>query len=202
LILSYGSKWFDEKLSELKADFMENNNDNNNQKQLSNMITKITLNGANLEYLDLVFNYMYTGRIELTLENSAPLLFLAKKYGIKDLGEEIVEYIVANITRENALLILQTVIDMNVENVITRAIQIIARNFLHLTQTNPRSLHMLPVSFLIRLIKRNNLAVPSELVVYQAVCNYIEANQAKVSQPDIESLFQQVRFPFLSFGKP
>ena len=55
------------------------------------------------------------------------------------------------------------------------------------------------VNTLIRLIRRNNLAVASEMVVYKVVCDYIESHPELLADEN-RSLFEAVRFPFMTFG--
>jgi hypothetical protein len=40
-----------------------------------------------------IFSYIYTEAVELTLDNAFPVLYLAKKYLLKDLIETVSEFI-------------------------------------------------------------------------------------------------------------
>lgn len=52
---------------------------------------------------------------------------------------------------------------------------------------------------LIRLTRKNNLVVSSEMLVFKVINEYIK-NHPNLSQEESEALFETVRFPFLSFG--
>jgi len=57
----------------------------------------------------------------------------------------------------------------------------------------------LPLHIMIRLMKQNNLSVSNEAIVYKTVVKYIQANKTLLSEADISSLFEVVRFPLFNY---
>eukprot|EP01113_Clastostelium_recurvatum_P049604 TRINITY_DN9217_c0_g1_i3.p1 TRINITY_DN9217_c0_g1~~TRINITY_DN9217_c0_g1_i3.p1 ORF type:complete len:565 (-),score=134.25 TRINITY_DN9217_c0_g1_i3:31-1695(-) len=68
-----------------------------------------------------------------------------------------------------------------------------------LSHSGSSTLNSLSLPVMLRLMHQNNIAVSSEYVVYRTVCSYIQANKADLSQQDIYSLFETVRFPWLTY---
>lgn len=181
---------------------------------------RIELGGPFTQYFHHVVKYMYEGNVEFTSENAIPLLAMADFYQIKELRHAASDHLLSTITRENALMMLQKAIHFNAEEVASKCITVICKNFnqiaslssaatsasaavQHITHHIPTNstitLNALPITTVIRILKQNNLAAASEFVVYKTVCSYIEANQASVSPKDICSLFETVRFPWLTY---
>jgi hypothetical protein len=185
----------------------------------------IQLEGPFTQYFHYVVKYMYEGRVEFNAENAIPLLAMANFYQIKELKNAASDYLLSSITRENALTMLQKAIHFDAEEVANKCITVICKNFNqiasmsfpsstvsqsststsvtvshHIPTTNSSiTLNSLPLPVVIRIMKQNNLAVSSEFVVYKTVCSYIEANKAQLNQQDITSLFETVRFPWLTY---
>jgi len=112
---------------------------------------------------------------------------------------------------------LQKAIHFNAEEVASKCITVICKNFNQIaslnsahspsalqinhhipTSSTTTTLNSLPLSTIIRILKQNNLAAASEFVVYKTVCSYIELHK-ELSASDIASLFETVRFPWLTY---
>jgi len=159
--------------------------------------TELDLEGPFTSSFDLVLKYIYEGTVEFSLDNAVQLLALADFYQINELKKSANEFIVSNIIKENALIMLQQAVQFNSEEVISKCLQVFAKNFSPLIESGI-NLNSLPATILVRLLKRNNLSVASETVVYKVVCDYINANKNELKQDQISELFETVRFPFLT----
>eukprot|EP00027_Filamoeba_sp_ATCC50430_P014998 CAMPEP_0168573390 /NCGR_PEP_ID=MMETSP0413-20121227/18504_1 /TAXON_ID=136452 /ORGANISM="Filamoeba nolandi, Strain NC-AS-23-1" /LENGTH=485 /DNA_ID=CAMNT_0008606627 /DNA_START=66 /DNA_END=1523 /DNA_ORIENTATION=- len=182
LILSNASEYFDKKFNEL-------GNDKN----------VLTLEGPTRDF-HLVLKFIYEGTIEFTTENVIPLLSMADCYLIHELKKSASAYIVSNLTRDMALGMLQKSIEFNAEDVMYKCMQVIAKNFGMIVESNgPSVFNFLPVKTLTGLTARNTLAVANEMIVYRVVCTYLTARKSEVSEEESKELWETIRFPFMSF---
>ncbi len=78
---------------------------------------------------------------------------------------------------------------------------VFAKNFSPLVESGSININSLPAHILVRLLKRNNLAVASETVVFKVVNDYVNTNIKDLKQDQINELFETVRFPFMTLGK-
>jgi hypothetical protein len=87
------------------------------------------------------------------------------------------------------------------EEVISKCILVIARNFSHIVHSvsDESVFQFLPPHVMLTLLNHGSLAVMSEYVVYQTVCDYIHSKGDDLTKQEKESLFETVRFPYLNY---
>jgi hypothetical protein len=142
-----------------------------------------------------VLRWMYTGQLLLTPQNCVVLSVIAERYQIPLLQRNCRAYISANLQRENALDILLEAIKFKTQNVISRSVSIVARNFPHLKSEKFRSLSF---DIFIRVLQHRKLAVANgEFPLFKVVCDYVLHRELSESQ--VYALMSNVRFRLMSF---
>lgn len=183
LLLSYSSQYFNKLLHSPSA---------------NNTASTLLLEGPFTKDIPLLLDFLYNGHITFTNDNAMLLLALADYYLVKELKQAASDYIIGTITRDNALTTLKEAIRFNAEEMISKCLQVVTKNFSPIVESGS-SFSFLPVELLVRLIRRDNLAVSSEVVVYQVVCQYVDSH-LELNEEEINLLFGAVRFPFLTIG--
>lgn len=120
--------------------------------------------------------FMYGGSITLTLESVIPVLAMADHYLIKDLVSVCTEYLSAHIQKENVLVIVKSALNFHFEDIITKCIAVIAKNFCFITS----DYIFFPPSLFLQLLSHPGLVVKNEYALYELVWQYIRAH------PDLE----------------
>jgi hypothetical protein len=117
----------------------------------------------------VVLRYIYEGTIVINDVTSVPLLSLANYLKIDDLKKRVASHLTSRITRKNALFVLQKALEFNTEEVISKCILVIARNYSHLaaSESEESPFKFMPVSMMLTLLNHGSLAVASEYSVYQ-----------------------------------
>lgn len=88
-----------------------------------------------------------------------------------------------------------------ISEVISKGLELCAKFFSNLVEKSGVSIfNFFPSKYLIRLTRRNNLVVSSEMLVFNVVNEYIRSHSSELSPEEINVLFETIRFPFLSFG--
>lgn len=153
----------------------------------------------------LLLGFMYVGTVTLDDDNCVPLLALASAFGVVELRDDIANYVRASITVENAVVLLHKALAFDVEQVASKALDTIAKNFNRLASS---SLISLPFATVEKILFHPRLAAKSEHVVYLVVDRYVrELRRLADEQSDrsaevphrehAERLFEAVRFAFM-----
>lgn len=115
-----------------------------------------------------ILEYMYSGRIHISLENVIPLLEQSDKYLIKDLTSQCKDFITKNIKRNNALQLLIDAIEFDLEEIMNLCLKKIASNFLHMYDYDFSALD--PQIF-IELLHHDNLV--SQFILLLIIFNFL-----------------------------
>eukprot|EP01112_Ceratiomyxa_fruticulosa_P021039 TRINITY_DN7323_c0_g1_i1.p1 TRINITY_DN7323_c0_g1~~TRINITY_DN7323_c0_g1_i1.p1 ORF type:complete len:585 (-),score=125.19 TRINITY_DN7323_c0_g1_i1:96-1850(-) len=125
VILAYSSKYFRKYFDELEQQKAKENENATSERKKD----CVELVGPFGQYFHLVVGYMYDGLLECSSENVIPLLAMANFYQIKGLKKEASAFLAGNITRDNALLMLQKAIFFDAEDVTNKCINVICKHF-------------------------------------------------------------------------
>lgn len=117
-ILSFSSDFFD---TLLKSNFKEKHT---STIQLQEDDTR--------NVLPDIIEFMYTGKIELTLKNVVPILNMSDIYLMKGLKRMCQAYIHKNLNRSNALPLLADAIEFSQESISELCLKKVASNFIHM----------------------------------------------------------------------
>jgi hypothetical protein len=116
---------------------------------------------------------------------------------IESLKKQARQFLEAKITRENAIAILKrTLNSTKAEVIIDKCLLVIAK---HYCMYDPEGFKWLPLPIYLQLIRHDHLNVNTEYDLYKNVCSYVEAHKDTLSVADIGSLFEDVRFIFMSY---
>uniref|UniRef100_A0AC34QF51 BACK domain-containing protein n=1 Tax=Panagrolaimus sp. JU765 TaxID=591449 RepID=A0AC34QF51_9BILA len=162
-----------------------------------------------VEYFELFLKFIYLNRAQLNQTNVLPLLILADKYNFEGLRKVCVSYAISYILRELPLKELVNVwfsysSKIGHSVLIQECVRIIAENFTELISDDwIKDWMALDRDQLIELLKSNDLVVPSEFVLFEALQKWISAPQSperrgSTSSPSLIQILPFIRFPYMS----
>jgi hypothetical protein len=146
----------------------------------------------------LLLQFLYQGDLVLTEENVLPILCLADHYLVKELKKLCSDFISQTITRENAVNILKKAIEFHSDETIRRCLLVIARNFSN-KKLAREDYTFLPYHIFMTLLYHRFLAVKNEEDIFITVCKYVEAHQDDLTEEQINTLMESVRFRWLNY---
>nr|XP_020429188.1 hypothetical protein PPL_09812 [Heterostelium album PN500]EFA77059.1 hypothetical protein PPL_09812 [Heterostelium album PN500] len=137
------------------TNYNNNSNSNNNDIPVTTYFTKIDnnnyeLKGPFIEHFDMVVNYMYEGRVNLTPKNALPLLSLSNCFQIKGLKKYATFYLTNSITKENAFFMLNKAIHINSDDLTTKCITVICKHFNQMIQPHFSHIFTQPQPFIMQ----------------------------------------------------
>ena len=126
--------------------------------------------------------YLYTGIIHFNHHVVLPLALLADKYNVRDLVVLCVEYmrqhIVSSIKSNQFISWIQWILNCSHEPTITAFINFFAWNFQEVAQT--KDFVTLETEILIIFLKKSDLVVTDEFVLFQIVLKWLEYQESKL----------------------
>lgn len=134
----------------------------------------------------------------LTEENAVALMVLADSYLVKELRKVCLEYIVQNMTRENVSNTLRQSIRYESDEIASRCLLMVAKNFSHKCLENA-DYGYLPFELFNGLLKHKYLAVKSEFALYKVVREYVNAHRQELSSSQLATLMESVRFRWFTY---
>nr|XP_028591992.1 kelch-like protein 12 isoform X1 [Podarcis muralis] len=156
---------------------------------------EIQLEDITASTLHCLLDYLYTEEVSLTAETAQDLFTAASKLQILPLKETAGRFLEMNISMNNCLSLYSLAHQHNHQPLLDAASCYIKQHFVPLAKQEA-FLNLEPKA-LISLISSDNLEVPSELIVYQAVRNWVES-AASVRLPLYKELLGHVRFSLLT----
>lgn len=138
---------------------------------------------------------MYSGIIDITPDNSIPILALANLLMISDLKMLASQYIAANIQRHNALSMLEKAMKFNSESIIDKCLTVIAKNFCYIYDAD---YCFLPLALFMKIVHHPTLAIKSERALYDIIRNYVAHHREQLDTSQINTLMEAIRFRWLT----
>ncbi|KAF7237844.1 Kelch-like protein 24 [Varanus komodoensis] len=145
--------------------------------------------------LHSLLDYLYTEELSLTAETAQDLFTAASKLQILPLKEAAGRFLEMNISMNNCLSLYGLAHQHNHEALTQATSRYIKQHFGPLTEQD--AFLSLQHDALTNLISSESLEVSSELIIYQAVRNWVEA-AASTRLPLFKELLGHVRFPLLT----
>ncbi|KAK6179811.1 hypothetical protein SNE40_012082 [Patella caerulea] len=142
-----------------------------------------------------ILECMYTGRISLTQNTIKDVLSAATVLGFLGIHEACEQYLVEHLTIDNCFMYMDTACTYDLELLSKHSIEMAAKNFQ--TATKKVDFRYVPVEQLLLLLKRNDLEVKNEYMVFERVLNWIEVDKQRRIEYAPE-LLGAVRLPLLS----
>eukprot|EP00007_Cunea_sp_BSH-02190019_P009022 CAMPEP_0174241140 /NCGR_PEP_ID=MMETSP0417-20130205/21972_1 /TAXON_ID=242541 /ORGANISM="Mayorella sp, Strain BSH-02190019" /LENGTH=828 /DNA_ID=CAMNT_0015320341 /DNA_START=117 /DNA_END=2600 /DNA_ORIENTATION=- len=140
-----------------------------------------------------VLRFMYSNEIVVSSNNSLPLLAMANCLVMDDLKRKTSEYIAANISRVNALDMLQRAFNYKSNEIINTCTSVIAKNFCYIHNAD---YSFLPPETFLAILQHPQLAVREEHELYRQIERYIDKHPG-LSQEHIDGMMRSCRFVFL-----
>jgi BTB/POZ domain/BTB And C-terminal Kelch len=138
--------------------------------------------------------FMYTGRVDITLDNVIPLLAVADHYLVEYLVSLCNSFLASNIQRDTAVVIIKNALDFPFGDIIEKCITVIAKNFSHIEA----DYDFLPPSLFLKLLQHPYLVVRNEYALYELVCRYIRDHPDILDQ-QIEDMMGTIRFVWMTY---
>jgi len=145
----------------------------------------------------LVLEYLYTGHIEVNVENAVAIAACAHQLEIPKLKEAVIQYIRETVGMENVVKFVGSSVNFaeaEALGILTIVTDYWAKNFNELSQGI--DLSILPCHIITSLLESDELEAEEEKVFY-LVKKYMDKNISKLVQEDILKLWHCVRFCFL-----
>ena len=136
----------------------------------------VPLSDANDESLEEFLRFLYTDECNLTADNAAFVLYLAKKYIVSSLADKCIEFLIGNLVTENVFIVLQQALQFDEKELESKCWELIDLNtsdaivaecFTDINQAT-----------LTELLKRESLKV-KEVDLFKAVVKWSEAECSK-----------------------
>ena len=131
-------------------------------------------------------NFLYTGHIDITLDNVRQLLDLSIKWKTQYLFTQTLEFICEHLNRDNVLEYYNLAFELRFQNLIEATSVLIRKHFNELW----RKLRDLSKEAIIHLLHHNEINVESEDLIYALVIDWHE----KHIECDLAPVLQLVRF--------
>ncbi|KAJ5070781.1 hypothetical protein M0811_01762 [Anaeramoeba ignava] len=142
-----------------------------------------------------VVRFMYDGHAEITQETAIPILAMADQFIIPELKQTASIFIKQHTTKNNVLDVLAKSIEYHADDVTSKCIYLIAKNFCFLDQSN---FNWMPYEIFLKLISHDHLGVKSESTVYYTICQYIK-NHPNINEEEAKILMVSVHYPYLNY---
>ena len=140
---------------------------------LSNMIESkqdtVKLNDIDVNALEQLINYSYTGDIQITNENAQSILIGAIYLQLQNITTECVKFIKTRFSLDDALVMKQFAERFMLNDLIATANRVINKNFIKICETE-EFLHS-SYNVIDDLLSRDQLNVESEEQVFSALCS-------------------------------
>ncbi|KAH3761856.1 E3 ubiquitin-protein ligase HECTD1 [Pelomyxa schiedti] len=137
---------------------------------------------------------------------------MSNQLAITSLGRTVAMFIANHITSDNAIKMLKKALELQstytttnptTDDVISKCVLILARNFSDLVNTKGESIfNALPINVVLDVLRHGSLAVEAECHVYAVVCTYLGnvPQSASVDYHELATtLYETVRFPYLDY---
>ncbi|XP_060847846.1 kelch-like protein 2 [Rhopalosiphum padi] len=145
--------------------------------------------------LQILIDYIYTGKIKVTNEDVKVLLPAAKILQLDYVRRACVEYLQTHINSSNCLSI-KTFADLHKCTELRSCSEVfIKKNFLEMVKYD--EFISLTCEQIIELISYNDIAVPSEVKIFECVINWIK-HDLNTREKYLPQLMEHVRLPLLA----
>ncbi|ESP01462.1 hypothetical protein LOTGIDRAFT_82889, partial [Lottia gigantea] len=160
--------------------------------QRESVTEKLFVNAASVKIVHQVLDFIYTGSCKLTAKNSEELLKTASLFGIKSLRDKCDTFLSDSVGMNNCLKMMKLATETKALKLESKSRSAILNNFITLYQTT--AFKALSASDVISLIQDNDLRVPNEDVVCDAVLSWANSDP-KLRKSALADIFKHIRLP-------
>ncbi|KAK6171001.1 hypothetical protein SNE40_019268 [Patella caerulea] len=160
--------------------------------QRESVAEKLFFNAASVKIMNQVLEFVYTGTCKVKPKNSEDLLKVAALLGIRSLKDKCDAYLTETVGMNNCLKMLKLATEAKATKLELTSRKNILNNFMALYQT--KAFKALSSSDIISLIKDNDLRVPNEDVVCDAVLSWANSDP-KMRKTALAEIFKHIRLP-------
>jgi len=165
-----------------------------NQLQESNA-NKICLKEIEPDTLEILIEYMYTGEIDIHVDNVQSVLIQSSLLQLNNVKESCCEFLLAQMHVSNCLGIKAFADIYSCFNLLKQADAFIEQYFSDVCHSE--EFFQLPFDQLVKILSNDHLFVKSEKVIYEAAISWINCNlQGRVKH--LDKVMENIRFPLLS----
>ena len=155
----------------------------------------ITLKHIDINILELLIDYCYTGIVKITSDNIEPLLDTAHMFEFEKIQEACFEFMRNNLDFDNCIGISCLADKYSCQYLQKEAIDFACQNFVTVMKTKEFS--ELHIDQVVTLISSDRLSISCESEVYQAIIKWVKHDTEKRSS-HLRKLLQYLRFPLLT----
>lgn len=156
---------------------------------------EVTFPEMDPDLFDCVIKFVYSGDIELTIDNGVEILSIASVLQIKMLQQICEDFLYPHITSENCLKIWKLASFHDCHNLSNHAIKIVAANYQEIRKTS--DFVELEGKELASIMKEDNLQIESEDRLCDTVFQWLEHDLEK-RKKFCGNLFENIRLSFLN----
>lgn len=148
------------------------------------------------EALELLINFVYTGKVEISAENMLPLYSASIFLGMSDVQEACYQFISKKLIVENVMKVRKLGEGLNSEALVKQADNYIVEHFVEFSRT--ADFLAMPFSDVEKLICDDYLGVESEEDVFEAVMRWVDSLESERQAALLPRLLKAVRMTQLS----
>ncbi|XP_077982960.1 kelch-like protein 11 [Glandiceps talaboti] len=156
-----------------------------------------TIECTTAEAMEQILNYIYSGKISITLDNVEPILRGADHFLIPSLREYCCEFLSKKMDASNCLVVKQLADLYRFDELYHRASEFVRNQFMHVITKGADDLMALNIDQLIDLITDEKLRVEKEESIYELVIEWTKFDMGDRKEYFPE-LLSQVRLPQLN----
>lgn len=155
----------------------------------------VTLRGCIASAVKSLVEFVYTGTVEVTVNNAQDLLVTANMFGLPSIVDCCARFIAKHISPANCLGIREFAVIHNLEELHKQAAAYSVENFSKVSRQD--EFVALSLSQVVELVRCDDVRVDSEEDIYESVTRWINHDEDKrIEHSDM--LYNYVRFPILS----
>ncbi|KAJ5074632.1 pep-cterm sorting domain-containing protein [Anaeramoeba ignava] len=152
-----------------------------------NKKNKIKFDGISTSSMKSILKYIYTGNIEINLENAIDILFASRKIYIEEVANFVEKFIKESINIENVIEIVIIAKKHNWQQLYQQCMSFIEDNIIYILRSS--SFETLSEDILLDILENNRLCIKNEMDIFNSVLNW-------KNQPDhdISDVLNKIRF--------
>ena len=146
--------------------------------------------------LEIILEFIYTGKHSITEENVIDVLETAVLLGIKSVCKKCENLVLQKLNIENCMDILELSYTHNSEGLKAQILEFILPNFMDVMKQN--NFYNLKLNDFIQIVKSEDLNVVSEDIVVESVLKWAEKNGEETRKENLGKIFQHLRLAHVS----
>lgn len=158
---------------------------------------EVTLEGLNVEIMEDVLTFIYTGKINLTLENAQEIVKASDFLMIASLKEIGTDFLKQSLEQSNCFSVLEFAQKYGCNTLKNETIRFLCNHFMEMYEFE--KFDHLDFEIVVKIFSSDNIAVSKEEKVFEGVMRWLR-HDYKARKKHLEELFNCIRFPSISIS--